>query len=245
MTRKTKQGALEQLAALGQAVHEAERLANVALAERMSSARWLDAARAELGAYITDVGNAKRDRDAKVERELRDKVTDLEAMRVEIDRRGDAIRYADRRAVERHEDAMLAAQEAEHDRIAFIVAHRHDLEAELLEQSLVARDRLIAAVEDLSSAQGAWSAVARQWRGMFERWGESPATIPTAPLPADAMQDIELVIAQVRGGAKDPRGIIPAPATLTAADGEERHETPLRGWEHRVRVVSSATGLGA
>ncbi|MDP9376173.1 MAG: hypothetical protein M3P40_01095 [Actinomycetota bacterium] len=72
------------------------------------------------------------------------------------------------------------------------------------------------------------------------------ASKPVHPVPGIALDDIERMAAQIRGGARDPRGAIPMPASLApGADDADRHTAPLRGWEHVPRVISSAAGLGA
>ncbi|HVF78816.1 MAG TPA: hypothetical protein VNA28_11000, partial [Solirubrobacteraceae bacterium] len=177
MPTKTR-SALARLDELTAAVHAAEQHATKAQAERNASGRWLPAAQARLASYLL---NDKRD--PTEERKLRDEVQELEALRVEFDRRGTIARYADRRAVQRHEDAVDAIQAAQTERVAFITEHRDQLQAEMLARSLTARDQLLTAADQLSAAAGQWQATARDWRALIERWPDmSPATIPTSPI---------------------------------------------------------------
>jgi hypothetical protein len=243
---KTRTPALDELAALRQAVTAAEAAAETARTERNASARWLPAAQAQLATYLTAVERDAAKRDAEVEKARRDQVTDLQAMRVAIEQVGNSTRYADRRAIARYDDALDLVQDANSDVHTFAIEHRAELQDEMCDRALAARDRLLDSIEELSAATSHWGTVAREWRDLVERWGTpSHAEIPQTPLPGIALQDIVLVLAQVRGGAKDPRGAIPMPASLApGADDTDRHATPLRGWEHRPRRISSEIGLG-
>ncbi|MGI8661491.1 MAG: hypothetical protein ACR2LH_10795 [Thermoleophilaceae bacterium] len=133
------------------------------------------------------------------------------------------------------------ADEAEQRAAELIAERREDLTAELTDRAHAARDAVIAAVERLSAAHGEWRTVRSTWADVL---GAAPGDLPTG-LPAGALQDIEQVVAQVEGGAKDPRGLVPAP--VEPVDGEEQAPSPgsLRGWQHVPRVMSSAGGLGA
>lgn len=249
-TDTTTRPALAELEGLQRAAHEAEARVTTALAERHQSGRWLPAAQAKLAEYLTAVDNGSRKRDAALEGELRANVTDLEAMRVAVEQRGHSTRYADRRAIARHADALDAAQDAAGDVVAFIVEHRAELEDVMRARSLAARDRLLGAIDELSAAAGQWTATARDWRAFLSQWnGPSPGEIPHMPLPGIAMQDIELVAAQVRGGAKDPRGCLPMPVSLAPCDDPGDQATSpgaLRGWANVPRVISDRLGvLGA
>lgn len=244
----TTRSALADLAGLQRAAHEADAQVSTALAERHQSARWLPAAQAKLAAYLTAIDNGSRKRDAALERELRANVTDLEAMRVAVEKRGSSTRYADRRAITRHVDAMDAAQDAAGVVVAYIVEHRAEIEDEMRARSLTARDRLLGAIDELSSAAGQWTATAQDWRVFISRWPDlSPAEIPRMPLPGIALQDIELVAAQVNGGARDPRGALPMPISLAPRNPDDDEATSpagLRGWANVPRVISSRHGLG-
>lgn len=79
---------------------------------------------------------------------------------------------------------------------------------------------------------------------MGERWDIAPAEIPRNPLP---LEDIELTVMQIRGGAKDPRGALPMPVRLAPDSNPDEliYAGSLRGWHHVVRVISSEGGLGA
>lgn len=250
MQTKTRPSALAELDTLQRAANDAEANVTTALAARHQSGRWLPAAQAKLAAYLTAVDNGSRKRDAALEGELRANVTDLEAMRVAVEQRGNSTRFADRRAIARHADAQDAAQDAAGVVVALIVEHRAEIEDEMRARSLAARDRLLGAIDELSAAAGQWTATARDWRVFLSRWnGPSPGEIPHMPLPGIAMQDIELVAAQVRGGAKDPRGALPMPVSL-APDGDPDDEATnpdgLRGWANVPRVISDRLGvLGA
>jgi hypothetical protein len=247
MSATTTRPALADLEGLERAAHEAEARVTTALAERHQSARWLPAAQAKLAEYLTAVDNGSRKRDAALEREMRANVTDLEAMRVAVEQRGQSTRYADRRAIARHADALDAAQDAAGVVVASIVEHRDELEEEMRARSLAARDRLLAAIDELSAAAGQWTATARDWRVFLARWnGPSPGEIPGMPLPGIAMEDIQLVAAQVRGGAKDPRGALPMPISLAPCDDPDDEATSpdgLRGWVSVPRVLSGRLGL--
>ena len=62
-------------------------------------------------------------------------------------------------------------------------------------------------------------------------------------MPGIALDAITLIPMQARGRAKDPRGALPMPASLApGAEDEDRHITPLRGWAHVPRVISSGDG---
>jgi hypothetical protein len=159
-------------------------------------------------------------------------------------------------AVEARLDAAQAAvEDARGAVVEFVRAERDRLQAELTERALTAGEDLLAAVDGLAAAHAAWIAVRRQWIEMGSKWGIAPSEIPNAPLPGDALQKIDLVAAQVRGGARDPRGAIPMPARLAPGrdlerqradtDGlEVRDHNPLRGWEPRQPDVVSYEGHG-
>lgn len=78
---KRKASATDRLRELEAAVVAAEAAEAAARSKRTSSARWLPRAQAELAAFLIAVENGERDHDAAVERELRDRVQDLEALR--------------------------------------------------------------------------------------------------------------------------------------------------------------------
>lgn len=244
---RRKTSALQQLDELRQAVHAAEQHARETQAERASSARWLPAAQAKLADYLVAVDRGDTKPDPLVEQDLRDKVTDLEATRVLLEHSQLGDRYADRRAIARHEDAIAAIDEANSAVVAFVIDQREQIQYELADRAHAARDRLLAAIDELSAAAGAWTTTANDWRACIERWPDiSPAEIPPHPLPGIARQDIEQVAAQIRGGAKDPRGALPMPVSLAPADGDQPTTIPLRGWSHIPRVISTEGGvLGA
>lgn len=248
--QKTRPSALAELDTLQRAANAAEANVTTALAERHQSGRWLPAAQAKLAEYLSAVDNGSRKRDAALEREMRANVTDCDAMRVAVEQRGGSTRYADRRKIAAHEDALDAAQDAANGAVAFIVEHRAELEDEMRARSLAARDRLLAAIDELSAAAAQWTATAHDWRAFLSRWnGPSPIEIPHFPIDGIAMQDIELVAAQILGGAKDPRGALPMPISLAPRnpdDDEATNPDSLRGWTRVPRVISGEGGvLGA
>lgn len=225
---KPAPGVLAELEELHKLAGAADRAAAATLAERDASSRWLAAAQTRLAALVV-----AEPRDPAAERAARDEITDLTAMLVPIDERGGHVRYADRRAADRHHDALDAAEDAKADISRFVIERRHDIEDELRDRSVRVADRLAAAVEELSAANSEWASTSRIWRGFLELWGAPPIEMPQMPLPGIAVQDIELVVMQVRGGARDPRGLVPMPSSLApGAEHEERHTTPLRGWAH-------------
>lgn len=247
---KTPVSPLAQLEQLREEARAAQVRAAAADAKRTQSSRWLPAAQAKLAGYLTAVVDGSRKRDPNLERELRDDVTDLEAMRVQTARRGDSTIYTDRRTIAGHEDAVLAEQDATGAVVAFIVEHRAELETEMSARSIDARDQLLAAVDQLSAALAKWQATSRDWRELIARWPDlSPGEIPLSPLPGTAVADIELVAAQIRGGARDPRGALPMPLSLApgaAPDDQATSPGSLRGCANVPRVISSQAGvLGA
>lgn len=240
-----KGSALDALRTLEAAAMVAERQVDQRRGELRRGARLLKAAQGDLRAYYAALELGDRQPDEAEENRLQDEIARLERR---VERRRvpgrDEPDVIDVQAEAAMHAAVDRAQEARGAVATFIVEHREALQAEMVAESLERRDALLAAVEALSTEDARWKAQARRWRALVEHWGLSPAEIPLGPLPGIALQDIELVAMQVAGGARDPRGAIPAPASLVpGAEDEERHEAPLRGWEHVPRVISAEGGL--
>ena len=213
--------ALEHLQQLRERHAEAARAVQAAEAELNASARWYPAAQAELAAYLDAVENGQREPNAAVAAGLRARVTDLGAYRVERDRRGPtSVRYADKRAVGHHQDALDNAQLAQGAIHDFIRSERGTLEAEMLEAAEQARDRLLIAADAASSALAEWRQQRQRWLELGEVW-VSPAETP--PLPVQGIgRDVieEALLDQQRAGGhiRHPRLPTPAPVSVQLAD---------------------------
>lgn len=238
--------ALKQLEGLRQAHRAAERRVAELEAVRNQLPRRFQTEQGKLRAYFEAVERGEREPDRLEERKLRKAVADIDerlGRELRTDRGHTREVIVDVEAEARLDAARDQAEDAGNAIGAFILERRADLEAELTARALAARDALMDAIEGLSRAAGEWSATRRAWLDFGEQWAGNPGPldVPLNPLPGVAMQDIELVAMQVAGGAKDPRGVIPMPSSMApGADQEERHQTPLRGWEQVPRVWGSA-----
>lgn len=250
MTTATAASALKELEALRQAHREAERRIAELEATRHQLPRRFQTEQGKLRAYFEAVERGEREPDRLEERKLRKAVADIDErlgreLRTERGHTREVI--VDVEAEARLDAARDQAEDAGNAIGAFIRERRADLQAELTTRALAARDSLMDAIEGLSRAAGEWSATRRAWLEFGEQWAGNPGPldVPGSPLPGIALQDIELVAMQVTGGAKDPRGVIPMPSSMApGAEQEDRHQTPLRGWEQVPRVISSSDGLG-
>lgn len=246
MTTKTKT-ALEELRELESGVHNAERTAAEARAALRQRPRRLVAARARLTGLLEAAGagdapgadvDKLRAEVADLERELTSETTWTQGTAT--------TEIVDPVARGRHRRALADIDAARAAVVEFIHEHRSQLEADLTDEALAARERLLDAVDALSDAAGAWDAVARRWHGLCEHWVDiSRAEIPRNPLPGIARQDVVMVAAQVRGGARDPRGALPMPVRLAPGGDPDTPENPssLKGWTYVPRVISSEGGL--
>lgn len=237
-------GPFERLEALRSEARDAEGRVREAEVRARGAGRRLEAARLALTQYLSGV-EAGAKREPERERGLRAELATIQARTVGVQDWTQGVqttRQADVEAEAALDAARLAAVDAEGKVGAFVAEHRAELAAELQTRALSARDGLLAAIGTFSRAHGEWRTVRATWVDVL---GVAPAAIPMSPLPRIAVGDIELTAAQVQGGAKDPRGFIPAP--VEAVEGEDEAPTPgeLKGWQHVPRVLSSAGGLGA
>lgn len=211
------------------------------------SQRMHAAASAALRSYFAGVEAGERS-DNKREAELRRDVAQLEARMVvrSVSRRGAVTaEYVDQEAEGRLDGARAAAEDAESAVGAFIAENREQVEREMIERSVAARDELVEAFERLDAALGGWRRLANRWRDeLLPRWGQSPAEVPSLSGISTPVGEASLKMQQALGGAIDHRGLYPMPASLApGAEDEERHTAPLPGWEHVPRVVTGSRGL--
>lgn len=244
MTTKTRQSsAFERLDELRATAREAHAKADELAVKARGAGRRLEGARRALAQYLSARAAGAMKADPARERQLRDELAAIQGRTTSVpysmngEQRG--YRVVDFEADAATEGARLVAGDADAEVAAFAAERRDELAAELRERAEAARDGLIEAVEEASRVHGEWRTVRTLW---VELLGVSPAEVPAPPLP---LGDVELIVAQVQGGAKDPRGLLPAP--VEPLEGEELAPAPgaLRGWQHVPRVVSSAGGLGA
>jgi hypothetical protein len=222
---------------------EAHKRADELAGKARGAGRRLEGARLELTQYLSARAAGATKPDQARERQLRDELAAIQARTTSVpysmngEQRG--YRLVDFEADAVTEAARLAAGDADAEVGAFVAERRDELAGELRDRAEAARDGLIEAVEAVSRAHGEWRTVRTAWVDVL---GVSPAEVPAPPLP---LGDVELIVAQVEGGAKDPRGLLPAP--VEPVEGEEQAPAPgaLRGWAHVPLVVSSAGGLGA
>ncbi len=250
---KTQVSAFEEMQRLEAPALEADRAVQTAEATRRQRLRRYDAAQLELSAYFAGVGFGNAP-DPTREAELREKVAELRARLGERTipipapngRGGTRTELFDPEAEGLIAGAQQRAMEAHDAAIEFVIEHRDELQAELVERSLQEGDNRMQAARDFLTADQRCRALRTRWVQLGERWGFAPAEVPLAAFDGIAMQDIETTLAQVEGGAKDPRGVIPMPVRLgPGGDPEEiEYAGSLKGWAQVPRVISSAGGLG-
>lgn len=252
MPTKTDLNVFEELDALRANVAVCERRERELQVAASRSRRELDAARGALRNLYAASEAEKRDPKPAEERKLRDAVRELEE-RFEMrevpapgDRSGGGTRHVEVDvAIEaRRRAAFEVTEEARAAIDAHVAANRERLQEVLVLQSLDARTALEAATEQFFASLQGWKRIRDRWLEYGERWEIAPAELPLMPFPGIALQDIERVVAQARGGAKDPRGLLPMPARLApGGDPDVVEHVPLRGWQHVPRVISSEGGI--
>jgi hypothetical protein len=237
---KTTKPALAQLEELREEARKAHRRADEADAEVRGGARRRDSAASALRNYYAGL-EAGDPPDKAREKALRADLADLEGRlvaRSSLTRGVQTVTFVDVEAEGRAQAARDQADRAAGLVDAFIGDHRTELQAELVERSIAARDRLMDALAELADSDGAWRSARNAWVELGQ--GEA-GEIP----PAIDLGELSLTHQQLLHGAKDRRGAYPMPVRLApGGETEERDALPLRGWERHPVVVSSMHGLG-
>jgi hypothetical protein len=220
---KTTTTALERLEALRAAVRAAQARVGELESRRSRTGGALERAKGPLREYYEAVGALEVEADPEREAELLAAVREVEAsvsIRAVMDSGNVRLEAVDERLEGELRGAVRAVEAAESEVGRFIDSHREELAGELLARSLKARDRLLAAWEELQAASGSWGAARAQWSPMVERWGDLGA-LPQNPL-AGATQDLEAAFAPMYSGVpRDPRRLIPMPRDLVPTDDPE------------------------
>jgi hypothetical protein len=239
--RPTTGSALDRLADLHQGVAAAERHVQEAQGALRRLPRRYESAKRALAAYFAGVG-AGEPEDRERLAQLRGDVKDMEARLVQNvvrQRNGsDRVEFLDPEAEGRLAAALARVQEATSAVATFRAEHRVAIRAELLDEAQRAGDEFVDALGALLAASGRLGDLRRRW---IHDGGAAPAEIPTNPLGL-AYDDVLRLYEQVRGGAKDRRGVIPAPVSEVKQDGI-RYAGDLPGWACVPRVVVSEGGL--
>jgi hypothetical protein len=241
MATKTKNtNALAELERLREAARLAHRRADELDAAARGGARRRDSAASQLRAfYAGQEGGDELDKAR--EKELRANLADIEGRlvaRTSMTQGRQTVTYIDIEGEGRAQAARDQADRADQARDEFVRSRSDELQAELIERSAAASDRLMAAMAELADADG-------QWRTVRHRWSELGLADPGEVPPPLDIDQVSLVHQQILGGAKDRRGAFPCPVRhAPGGETEERDAFPLRGWERHPVVVSSMHGLG-
>jgi hypothetical protein len=237
---KTTKPALAQLEELREEARKAHRRADEADAEVRGGARRRDSAASALRNYYAGIEGGDPPDKARA-KELHEALADIEAnlvARTSSTHGRQTTTYIDVQAEGRAQGARDLAARADMARDEYIRDHSDELQAELIERSIAARDRLMDALAELADADG-------QWRTVRHRWSELGLADPGEVPPPLDIDQVSLVHQQILGGAKDRRGAFPCPVRhAPGGETEERDAFPLRGWERHPVVVSSMHGLG-
>lgn len=240
MATKTTKPALAQLEELREEARKAKRRADELDVATRSGARRRDSAASALRNYFAGLEGGDEPDPAR-EQELREALADLErrlVARTSMTRGIQTTTYIDTEAEGRAQGARDLADRADQARDEFVRSRSDELQAELIDKAISARDRMMDALAELAGADGAWRTTRQRWveLGLAEA-GEIP--------PAIDLGEVSLTYQQIEGGAKDRRGIFPCPVRFApGGDDEARDALPLRGWERHPRVISSQSGLG-
>ncbi len=253
MKTKTQANAFEQLHQLEAQALEADRAVQAAEATRRQRLRRYGAAQSALTSYFGGVGFGDAP-DPDREAELRKNITELRSRLGERTvpnhaangQGGTRVELVDLEAEGLIAGAQQKAMEAHDAVVEFVIEHRDDLQAELIEISIAEGDNRTQAAHAFLAADQRCRAMRTRWIQLGERWAIAPAEVPLAAFPGIAMEDIATTIAQTEGGAKDPRGMLPMPARLAPGGNpkEIEYAASLKGWAQVPRVISSEGGMG-
>ena len=190
----------EKLQELRDAARQAEARQGEVRQERDRAQRAVNSAEGALADYYAALERGEKS-DAQREKALR---AALEKARVSATLEWNA---RVRAAAERVTEAEQAIRE-------YVANNVDALAEELAEEAVEARDRLMAAVDELNQAEGRWNGVRARWEPLMAARGIGPGELPPSPLGGATGVLAEALAPMASGVPRHPSRLLPIPASF-------------------------------